>query len=241
MNYLKLYFVTDEDLCAQAGRSVVDTVIAAVDGGATCVQLRAKTAEAGPFLRQTLEVCEAVGHRVPVIINDRVDVFLAARELGANVAGVHVGQEDLPAGVVRELIGSYAILGVSAATHEELAAAEQAGGVTYVGTGVLRGTATKPDAPDPLGVDGLSQRAEFSQLPMVAIGGIGLADMADLGATELAGAAVVSAICLAEDPKAMCEQLSAAWDEGRARVGGCARDGECECGAGGSCCSGGGQ
>ena len=171
MNYLKLYLVTDNDLCAQAGRSVVDTVIAAVDGGVTCVQLRAKNAEAGTFLNEVMEVCEAVGHRVPVIVNDRVDVFLAAHAMGANIAGVHIGQEDLPPSVVRDIIGPYAILGVSAASFEEIAEAESLGCVNYVGTGVLRGTQTKPDAPAPLGVQGLHERAESTSLPMVAIGG----------------------------------------------------------------------
>lgn len=232
MNYLKLYFVTDEELCAQAGRSVLETVQAAVDGGATCVQLRAKNTEAGPFLKQVLDVCEAVGHRVPVIVNDRVDVFLAARERGAFVSGVHVGQSDLPFEDVRALIGPDAILGLSAATAEEIAEAEASGVVNYVGTGVLRGTQTKLDAPAPLGVEGLAERAQATSLPMVAIGGIGLSDMADLGATELAGAAVVSAICCADDPKAVCEELVAAWNRGESG-GACSGNGSCgNCGCG---------
>ena len=105
MLYLPLYLVTDHDLCAKAGRSVVDTVSEAVEGGVTCVQLREKDGHMKDFLDLTREVCQAVGQKVPVIINDRVDVFLAARALGAPVAGVHVGQGDLPAQLVRELIG----------------------------------------------------------------------------------------------------------------------------------------
>lgn len=231
MHYLKLYFVTDEELCAQAGRSVVDTVVAAVDGGATCVQLRAKDASAGSFLEQVLTVCEVVGHRVPVIVNDRVDVYLAARELGAFVAGVHVGQSDLPVHVTRALIGPDAILGLSAATYEELAAAEASGVVNYVGTGVLRGTPTKLDAPEPLGVEGLRERAVATSLPMVAIGGIGMDDMAALGGAGLAGAAVVSAICCAADVKEATARLLGEWERGARScdsAGGC---GNCGCGA----------
>lgn len=232
MHYLKVYFVTDEDLCAQAGRSVLDTVIAAVNGGATCVQLRAKDANAGPFLDQVMAVCEAVGHRVPVIVNDRIDVYLAARERGAFVAGVHIGQSDLPVDVTRALIGPDAILGLSAATFEEIAQAEASGMVNYLGTGVLRGTPTKLDAPEPLGVKGFAERTAATTLPMVAIGGIGADDLADLAASGLDGAAVVSVICCADDPEAMTRTLVSEWERGLER-GACSSDGGCgNCGCG---------
>ena len=211
---LSVYLVTDEGQCRSRGRSVLQTVEAAVDGGVTCVQLRAKDTDGGPFLAQVRAVAGAVGDRVPVIVNDRVDVFLAARDLGAPVAGVHVGQSDLPAGVVRALIGDDACLGLSAATPDELRAARAEGVCDYVGIGVVHDTATKTDAPKDLGADGVARMAALTELPSVAIGGITVADLPALRAGGLDGAAVVSAICTAEDPRAAAVGLRAAWDGG---------------------------
>ena len=84
---LSVYLITDESQCRSRGRDVLDTVEAAVDGGVTCVQLRAKGTDGGLFLTQVLEVAEVIGDQVPVIVNDRVDIFLAARDQGAPVAG----------------------------------------------------------------------------------------------------------------------------------------------------------
>lgn len=211
---LSVYLVTDEGQCRSRGRSVLQTVEAAVDGGVTCVQLRAKGTDGGPFLAQVRAVAGAVGDRVPVIVNDRVDVFLAARDLGAPVAGVHVGQSDLPAGVVRALIGDDACIGLSAATPDELRAARAEGACDYVGIGVVHDTATKADAPRGLGADGVARMAALTDLPSVAIGGITAADLPALRAGGLDGAAVVSAICTAEDPRAAAVGLRAAWDGG---------------------------
>ena len=211
---LSVYLVTDEGQCRSRGRSVLQTVEAAVDGGVTCVQLRAKGTDGGPFLAQVRAVAGAVGDRVPVIVNDRVDVFLAARDLGAPVAGVHVGQSDLPAGVVRALIGDDACIGLSAATPDELRAARAEGACDHVSIGVVHDTATKTDSPRGLGVDGVARMAALTDLPSVAIGGITAADLPALRAGGLDGAAVVSAICTAEDPRAAAVGLRAAWDGG---------------------------
>lgn len=124
---LSVYLVTDEGQCRSRGRDVLATVEAAVDGGVTCVQLRAKGTDGGLFLTQVLEVAEVIGDQVPVIVNDRVDIFLAARDQGAPVAGVHLGQSDLPARIARRLVGEEAYLGLSAATPDELRTAPRAG------------------------------------------------------------------------------------------------------------------
>ncbi|SPF68027.1 thiamine-phosphate diphosphorylase [Propionibacterium ruminifibrarum] len=211
---LRLYLVTDEPQCASAGRSVLQTVVAAVDGGVTCVQLRAKDTDGGPFLAQVLEVSRAVGDRVPVIVNDRVDVFLAARELGAAVAGVHIGQSDLPAPLVRALIGDDAFLGLSASTDSEIIAAQAEGACDHLGIGAVHDTATKTDAPGGLGVAGVARAASLVGLPAVAIGGVKVPDMAPLAAAGLDGGAVVSAICCAPDPRRAAAELLAAWTDG---------------------------
>ncbi len=211
---LSLYLVTDEAQCRSRGRTTRETVLAAVDGGATCVQLRAKGTDGGSFLAEVLDIAEAVGRRVPVIVNDRVDVLLAARELGAPVAGVHLGQSDLPVGVVRRLIGEEALIGLSAATPAQLCAAEGGGACDYVGIGTVRATRTKTNAPAGLGVDGVGALAALTALPAVAIGGIAIDDLPGLRAAGLEGAAVVSAICLAEDPRDAAARLREAWGGG---------------------------
>ncbi|MDO4901313.1 thiamine phosphate synthase [Actinomyces sp.] len=212
---LRVYLVTDADQCRSRGRTVTDTVRAAVAGGVTCVQVRAKQAAGADFLAQVLDLADAVGRQVPVIVNDRVDVFLAARRLGARVAGVHVGQRDLPAAVVRELIGDDAYLGLSAATPDELATAQAEGACDHVGIGAVRATATKADAPTGIGTDGVSRLVADIALPGVAIGGITATDLPALRAGGLAGAAVVSAICLADDPRAAARALRRAWEDAR--------------------------
>jgi len=138
---LSVYLVTDEGQCRSRGRDVLVTVEAAVDGGVTCVQLRAKGTDGGLFLTQVLEVAEVIGDQVPVIVNDRVDIFLAARDQGAPVAGVHLSQLDLPARIARRLVREKAYLGLSAATPDELRTAQEQGACNHVGIGVVHPTA----------------------------------------------------------------------------------------------------
>ncbi|GLY19500.1 thiamine-phosphate synthase [Kineosporia sp. NBRC 101677] len=210
--HLGLYLVTDSGLAERAGHTLPDLVAAAVAGGVTTVQVREKERPAGDFLRTVMEVGEVVPEGVTLLVNDRVDVYLAAREQGAPVAGVHVGQEDLPAVLVRQLIGPQAVLGLSAAHPEQLAAAAASPArVDYVGIGVLRATDTKPDAPAPLGIEGMRERAARSALPAVAIGGIKVQDAAALAGSALSGVAVVSGICAAADPRAAAAAYAEVW------------------------------
>lgn len=146
-------------------------------------------------------------------MNDRVDVFLAARSRGVAVSGVHLGQSDLPPGIARELIGPQAILGLSASTLEQLTEAVEVGtGVDYVGIGALHATTTKQDAPPPLGLERFRELAAASIRPSVAIGGVTRADIAPLRRAGAAGAAVVSAICAAPDPREAARILRSEWE-----------------------------
>lgn len=211
---LSIYLVTDTAQCAARGATVADTVAAAVAGGVTIVQVRDKDAGARDVLALTRAVCAALPRPVPLVINDRLDVALAARDEGLPVTGVHVGQSDLPADAVRRLLGPDALLGVSANTLDQQEAAHQAG-ADYVGVGPLRPTSTKPTAPTPLGFEGLADAVDHSPLPVVAIGGITPADLARLRADGLAGAAVVSAVCAAPDPGVAAGDLVRAWGGSR--------------------------
>ncbi len=197
---LSLYLVTDTGLAQRAGRTVAETVAAAVAGGVTVVQVRDKEATTAELVQVLADVAAVLPAEVPLLVNDDVDAFLAARAAGIAVAGVHVGQDDAPVAEVRDRIGSDAILGVSASTPVELRAVDPKL-VDYVGIGALHGTPTKPDAPAPLGVEAMIERARLAPVSAVAIGGIEVADAAALAGRGLAGVAVVSGIMSAPDPR----------------------------------------
>lgn len=209
---LSLYLVTDTGIATDAGHDIVDVVSAATAHGVSAVQVREKGETARGFLDTVRRVAEATPESVAVIVNDRVDVFLAARDAGVRVAGVHVGQSDLPPAAVRRLIGPDAVLGLSAATPAQLAEASVSGVVDYVGVGALHATATKPDAPAPLGHAEFARLVAESALPAVAIGGVTAADLPGLRRAGAAGAAIVSAVCGAADPGAAAAELRAAWE-----------------------------
>jgi thiamine-phosphate diphosphorylase len=209
---LSVYLVTDPDMARARDRPVHDTVAAAVAGGVTTVQVRDKQATTTAFLTTVSAVAEVLPAGVALIINDRVDVFLAARAAGIRVTGIHVGQTDLPIATVRELVGKEGIIGLSAATTQEIAAAAaDPDRVDYLGIGALHPTATKTDAPPSLGHDGFARLVAASKLPAVAIGGVAVADMPRLRRSGAAGAAVVSGICDAADPEAAARAYADAW------------------------------
>lgn len=199
---LLLYHVSDQALSLP--RSVPDVVAAAVAGGATMIQVRSKTLGGRDLLELTSQVARRVGRQVPVVVDDRVDVYLAARRRGDAVAGVHVGQSDLPVREVRAMCGPESVIGLSAATPDELEALNRlpAGTVDYAGIGAVRATNTKPDHPAPLGVEGFAVARRACSLPAVAIGGVRVDDAASLMAAGADGLAVVSGICAAADPQA---------------------------------------
>ncbi len=211
---LSTYLVTDPGLSGPRG--VLRVVEAAVAGGVSVVQLRDKTADTRDFFELAVAAARITAGRSLLLVDDRVDVFLAARHAGAAVDGVHVGQADLPVSLVRALIGPDAVLGLTANTPAHLAAAHALPPATvdYLGVGVIRQTATKPDHPEAIGVAGFEAFARSTGLPCVAIGGIGLDDTAALRAAGAAGLAVVSAICAADDPASATRAFAAAWAGG---------------------------
>ncbi|MDQ0648886.1 hydroxymethylpyrimidine kinase/phosphomethylpyrimidine kinase/thiamine-phosphate diphosphorylase [Microbacterium natoriense] len=197
---LSLYLVTDPALCGERG--VVDTVRHAVDGGVRVVQLRDKQATDAEITAQLIELSRAIGGRSLLLVNDRLDAAIAAREAGARVDGVHLGQGDASVLRARSELGPDALIGLTAnnRAHLDAALALPAGTVDYLGVGVIRPTKTKPDHPPALGVDGFRAFAAASPLPCVAIGGVGIDDTEALRDAGAAGLAVVSALCAAEDP-----------------------------------------
>ncbi|KAK9904248.1 hypothetical protein WJX75_007665 [Coccomyxa subellipsoidea] len=192
---LRLYAVTDPRQNERMRRSNVEAVSAAIDGGITVVQLREKDVDGGDFLAEAVAVIKIARPRgVPVIINDRVDVALAA-----DADGAHIGQSDLPAAAARRLLGPNKILGVSCKTVEQAVTAEAAG-ADYVGSGAVYATNTKDSPIMPL--ERLADICAAVSIPVVAIGGITADNAAPTIEAGCAGVAVVSAIFGAEDPKA---------------------------------------
>ena len=196
---LRLYAVTDRAWTGR--RTLLEQVEAALQGGATCVQLREKQLDRDAFLAEACrmaELCHRYG--VPFLVNDDLDIALAS---GAD--GVHVGQDDLPVTEVRRRVGSRLIVGVSAHNVQEALAA-QAGGADYLGAGAVFGTATKKNV-TPLTRQTLSEICRAVRIPVVAIGGVNAGNLLQLAGTGVAGAAVVSAIFGAPDITAACRQL----------------------------------
>ena len=181
---------------------MVDVVRAAVRGGATAVQLRDKEASTGEMIelgRALLQITRPAG--LPLIVNDRADVALAI-----DADGVHVGQDDMPAPLARQIIGPERILGVSAGTVEEARQAER-DGADYLGVGDVYGTPTKADAGTPIGLSGLAEIARAVSIPVVAIGGIKLDNAAATLQAGAAGVAVISAVIGAPDPETAARRL----------------------------------
>lgn len=207
---LRLYFVTDPLLCA--GRGLIETALAAIQGGATLVQLRNPGAKAGVLATEARALVAALKPLgVPLIVNDRPDVALA---VGA--AGVHVGQDDLPPEAARMVMGEDAIIGLSI-THPSEMAAVPWGLVDHLGVGPVISRGVKPDAAEPMGIEGLSACLKLSRLPAVAIGGM---DVGAAGQCILAGAdgiAVVAGIAGKPDPRAAAQALRKEIDEAMAQ------------------------
>jgi len=201
----RLYLVTDRSLAR--GRSIAWVVEAALRGGVTAVQLREKSCPASDFVQLGRELKKLLGGacfslpRVPLIVNDRVDLAL---EIGAD--GVHIGQHDMDPGRARRLLGPDAIIGLSIETVEQARAAVSLD-VDYLGVGPVFATATKMDAAPPLGLAALAQVCAISRHRIVAIGGIGLENARQAIHSGADGVAIVSAICAAGDPEQAARDL----------------------------------
>lgn len=195
-----LYLVTDRGLCRN--RPLQDIILQAVQGGADYVQLREKDISTRLFVEEARSVKNILEpFRVPLIINDRIEVALAC---GAD--GVHIGQDDMPYAEARNLMGRDAIIGVSVETWEDVETCEKLD-VTYIGVSPVFATPTKTDTKEPWGLEGLKKIKTFSRHALVAIGGINASNAADVIKAGADCLAVVSAICSADDPVTAAQDL----------------------------------
>jgi thiamine-phosphate pyrophosphorylase len=203
---LSLYYVTDAPL--SAGRGLVETALAAVAGGATIVQLRDPVAKGRELVEQARALVAALRpFGVPLIINDRVDVALAA-----SADGVHVGQDDLPAVDARDMLGPDAIIGLSITDIGQMAHVPW-DAVDHLGVGPVVSKGVKPDAAEPMGFAGLAACVRASRKPVVAIGGMTVEAIPRAIIAGADGVAVVAAIAGAHDPEVAARGIRHALDD----------------------------
>ncbi len=194
-----LYLCTDRELMSTD--TLEEAVEQAILGGCTIIQLREKTCSSREFYDTACHVKTITKHYgVPLIINDRVDIALAV-----DADGVHVGQSDLPCNVVRRIIGSDKIVGVSASSLSKAVEAVRQG-ADYLGVGAMYSTQTKTDTslvtPDEL----KAIRAAVT-VPIVVIGGINKHTVGDFKCSGIDGLAVVSAVISQPDIRAAAAEL----------------------------------
>jgi thiamine-phosphate pyrophosphorylase len=211
---LRLYALVDP--AVTGGRALAD-LAQRIAGSATLVQLRDKQGstrvmtEEARALRSVLEP-----HGVPLIINDRVDVALAAE-----ADGVHIGQDDMAPDDARLLLGRAAIIGLSIKTVEQARTAPL-DLLNYFAVGGVYGTTSKDNTDPPIGISGLRAivdvvRARQPKFPICAIAGINSGNVADVIAAGADGVAVISALSLAPDPAVAAQNLRAVVDDALAR------------------------
>ena len=196
----KLHILTDTVL--QSRFSHMEITRLAIAGGADTIQYRQKsgsTREMIEIARNMKRLCSEAG--VTFIVNDRLDVAIAAE-----ADGVHLGQDDFPIPMARELLGEGRIIGGSAATLDE-ARKCLSEGADYVGFGPVYPTTSKDDAGPVSGIDILKQVVEIIPLPIIAIGGVGAENIPDVMRAGARGIAVISAVCCQDDPEEATRSL----------------------------------
>jgi thiamine-phosphate pyrophosphorylase len=195
-----LALVADADYAA--GRDLLGLIEAAVRGGVTIVQLRAKNLAFPAFLELGLgAVGRLAGTGVPLLVNDSLEIALAC-----SAAGVHLGQDDSPLAAARRMLGGDKIIGLSVNTPEEARRAEREG-ADYIGAGPAYPTSTKETALAVLGPEGLGRIKRAVGVPVVAIGGVSVSNARAIARSGVDGIAVISAILGAPDARRAAEEL----------------------------------
>ena len=202
---LRLYLVTNR--YQDSLKSFLEKVETACRSGVTIVQLREKNLTTNQYYQLAKQVKEITdAYQVPLIIDDRLDVCLAV-----DAAGLHIGDDELPVPVVRQVLGPDKILGVTAKTVERALEAQESG-ANYLGTGAIFPTTTKENAPITL-ISTLKTICQRVAIPVVAIGGLTSENIDQLIGTGIAGVAVVRDLMQAEDIEAKTQAFLAKLDD----------------------------
>lgn len=194
-----LYLVTDEKACK--GKDFYESVEASIRGGAKIVQLREKNMDTRDFFKRALklkEICHK--HGVDFVINDRLDIAIAV-----DADGVHLGQSDMPIQKAKEILGHKKIIGISAKNMEEALEAQKYG-ADYIGVGAIFATDTKKDS-GLIDLETLKDMTNQINIPVLAIGGIGLGKLGYLKDTGIDGICVISDILGSDDPEKRTREL----------------------------------
>jgi thiamine-phosphate pyrophosphorylase len=201
-----LHVLTDHNIVMPG--SLIEVLELSIKGGATVIQLRDKISSDFDMIFLGHEILKLTKGKIPLIVNDRVQVALAL-----NAQGIHVGQSDTPATQVRKLIGPNIILGVSVLTVDQAIKAQE-DGADYLGVGPIFPTPTKADADPPIGINGLRDIRNIIHIPIIAIGGINKNNA--MSVMEYAdGIAVISAVFGAKNPLKATRELSVIINSGR--------------------------
>ena len=202
---LRLYLVTNR--YQDSLESFLEKVETACRSGVTIVQLREKNLTTNQYYQLAKQVKEITdAYQVPLIIDDRLDVCLAV-----DAAGLHIGDDELPVSVARQVLGPEKILGVTAKTVKRALEAEE-GGADYLGTGAIFPTTTKENAPITL-ISTLKTICQRVAIPVVAIGGLTSENIDQLVDTGIAGVAVVRDLMQAEDIEAKTQAFLTKLDD----------------------------
>ena len=202
---LRLYLVTNR--YQDSVESFLEKVETACRSGVTIVQLREKNLTTNQYYQLAKQVKEITdAYQVPLIIDDRLDVCLAV-----DAAGLHIGDDELPVSVARQVLGPEKILGVTAKTVKRALEAEE-GGANYLGTGAIFPTTTKENAPITL-ISTLKTICQRVAIPVVAIGGLTSENIDQLIGTGIAGVAVVRDLMQAEDIEAKTQAFLTKLDD----------------------------
>ena len=202
---LRLYLVTNR--YQDSVESFLEKVETACRSGVTIVQLREKNLTTNQYYQLAKQVKEITdAYQVPLIIDDRLDVCLAV-----DAAGLHIGDDELPVPVARQVLGPEKILGVTAKTVKRALEAEE-GGANYLGTGAIFPTTTKENAPITL-ISTLKTICQRVAIPVVAIGGLTSENIDQLIGTGIAGVAVVRDLMQAEDVEAKTQAFLTKLDD----------------------------
>ena len=196
-----LYLVTDRTLSHP--RDIVDIVRLAIEGGVTAVQVREKNIPSREFIEICLKIKSLLFEKkIPLIVNDRVDVALAV-----DADGVHLGQNDMPSNVARAILGKKKIIGLSVENLEQAIYADKNYDVDYLGVSPIFSTLTKTDLEGSWGIEGLKELRKQTNKKLIGIGGITKENAQSVIEAGADGIAVVSAICAAENPKQAALEL----------------------------------
>ncbi len=209
---LGLYVITTS--IPALGRDHFDVAVAAIEGGATAIQLRIKKRSMG----EALKIANAIHERtleagIPLIINDHVGIAMASK-----AEGLHIGPDDISVPSARRMLGKGVIIGKSTSKHDEAIRAEKES-ASYVGVGPVFATDNKPGSP-PVGQSQLTKVKAVVGVPVVAIGGINMDNLANCIEAGADGVAVIGAIAMADDMVAATAKLREELDKARARTGG---------------------